>query len=461
MSLLLFLSFASAVIGAPFVAFPINSQVPPVARVAKPFEFVFSSSTFVSDAQPIRFTLSSGPEWLQLDSGSRKLYGIPSEKDSGSFKVRINAQDASGDSVDHEAFFIVSTAPGPKVVKTLDSQLGIFGPTDGKRGLVFAPEQRYGFSFAPDTFAPLDKIQRYEAVSSERTPLPSWINFDQRTMRFSGTTPNITSLIAPPQTFEITLLASDYPGFTGASVTFKMVIGAHTLHFKDIHTEMNATTGSAFTYEIPLGSVLLDGAPISLENLTGLSTNASDWLSFDKNTRVLSGTPPPGTESATVTISAKDAFGGDAEMAINIKVKSGVFTFDISDFNVTRGRDFEYAFNRIQFTPAGVQLSATYEPAVDWISFDPEEFRFSGRAPEDPQLVKIRLSARTSSGDLAGSQSLEMLDTLGKKTANAESVENNRKKILIIVLATVLPLLVMASFLIIWCCVVRRDSSSS
>ncbi|KAG0643848.1 hypothetical protein HOY80DRAFT_287020 [Tuber brumale] len=491
MSLLLFLFFASVAIGAPFVAFPISSQVPPVARAAKPFEFVFSSSTFISDAQPIQFALSDGPEWLQLDSGSRKLYGIPSEKNSGPFKVKIKARDASGESVDHEAVFIVSTEPGLKVVKTIDSQLEILGPTDGKRGLVFAPGQRYAFSFAPDTFSPRDRIQRYEAVSSENTPLPSWINFDQGTMKFSGTTPDITSLIAPPQTFDITLVASDYPGFTGASVSFKMVIGAHTLYFKDTHMEANATTDSAFTYKIPLESVLLDGTPISLENLTRVSTNASGWLSFDKNTRVLSGIPPPGTEPTTITISAKDAFGGDAEMAININVKSGVFTFDIPDFNVTSGRDFEHTLNKTLIAAAGVQLSAAYEPAADWISFDPEEFRFSGRAPEDPQSVKIRLSASTSSGDLADSRSLEMLvteddkisisatsatsatkktsftsiptpkDTSRKKTTNAESAENNRKKILIIVLATVLPLLVMASFLIIWCCVVRRDNYNS
>jgi len=491
MSLLLFLSFSSAVIGAPFVAFPINSQVPPVARAVKPFEFVFSSSTFVSDAQPIQFTLSDGPEWLQLDSGSRKLYGIPSEKDSGPFKVKIKAQDASGESVAHEAVFIVSTEPGLKVVKTIDSQLEVFGPTDGKRGLVLAPGQRYDFSFAPDTFSPRDRVQRYEAVSSENTPLPSWINFDQGMMKFSGTTPDIASLIAPPQTFDITLVASDYPGFTGASVSFKMVIGAHTLHFRDTYMEVNATTGSAFTYKIPLELVQLDGAPISRENLTGVSTNASDWLSFDKDTRTISGTPPPGTESTTITVSAKDAFGGDAEMAININVKSEVFTFDIPDFNVTSGKDFEHTLNKTQITATGVRLSAAYEPAVGWISFDPEEFKFSGRAPEDPQLVKIRLSARASSGDLVDFQSLEMLvteddmisisaisttsstkktsstptpapkGTSRKKATNAESAENNRKKILIIVLATVLPLLVVASLLIIWCCVVRRDSGSS
>jgi len=491
MSLLLFLFFSSVVIGAPFVAFPINSQVPPVARAVRPFEFVFSSSTFVSDAQPIQFILSDGPGWLQLDSGSRRLHGIPSEKDSGPFTVKIKAQDASGESVDHEAVFIVSTEPGLRVVKTIDSQLEVFGPTDGKRGLVFAPGQRYDFSFAPDTFSPRDRVQRYEAVSSENTPLPSWINFDQGMMKFSGTTPDITSLIAPPQTFDITLVASDYPGFTGASVSFKMVIGAHTLNFRDTYMEVNATTGSAFTYKIPLESVQLDGAPISRENLTGVSTNASDWLSFDKDTRTLSGTPPPGTESTTITVSAKDAFGGDAEMAINIDVKSQVFNFDIPDFNVTNGKDFEHTLNKTQITAAGVRLSAAYEPAVDWVSFDPEELKFSGRAPEDPQSVKIRLSARTSSGDLVDFRSLEMLvtedDTISisaistisstkktlstptpapkgtprKKATNAESAENSRKKILIIVLATVLPLLVVASLLIIWCCIVRRDNDNS
>src|ERR1700692_2595497 len=95
------LAVFQAVVGAiPTVTYPINSQVPPVARLSEYFSYTFSISTFSSDL-PITYTLSDAPSWLSLDDGTRTFTGTPTRNDVGSntvtaFSVELVASDESG-----------------------------------------------------------------------------------------------------------------------------------------------------------------------------------------------------------------------------------------------------------------------------------------------------------------------------------------------------------------------------
>lgn len=493
----LFLSCASIVAGVPSISFPINSQVPPVARVSGIFEFAFSPWTFTSDFQPISYTLASGPSWLMFDGITRNLYGTPAQEDVGSFTVKITATDSTG-SVDTEATFVVSSEIGPVVRRDIGSQLKDIGEVDGKGGLVFLPGQAYDFTIADDTFAPPGVVKRYEAVSTGNTPLPSWINFDGGRLKFTGTTPKLTSLIAPPQTWDVTLIASDYPGFAGASVSFQIVVGPHRILFEDTSFTTNATAGSQFNYTIPRESIFLDNKPIASENLSSISITATDWLSFDPVTYVLSGTPPQGADTTKVSIVARDVFGGEAQAELEISVLSpptSIFTTEIPDFNVTGGEKFVYSFNRSSLSSKDVKLSVKYKPVtVDWITFDAGNLQFRGKAPNDSLTVEVLVSAQ-SPGKLSDSRSFNIYvasstssvtstksvsgtgaavptrtgfpkanDTSDQLDMSAEAVaKRRRKRTLIIVLATVLPLCVVCSFLFVWYFVSRQkdgDSSS-
>lgn len=489
----LFLLCASIVAGAPSVSFPINSQVPPVARVSGIFEFAFSPWTFTSDVQPISYTLVSGPSWLMFDSTTRNLYGTPTQEDVGVFTIKITATDSTG-SADTEATLVVSSEIGPVVGRGIGSQLKDIGEVDGRGGLVFLPGQAYDFSFAHDTFAPPGVVKKYEAVSTGNTPLPSWINFDGGRLKFTGTTPKLTSLIAPPQTWDVTLIASDYPGFAGASVSFQIVVGPHRILFEDTSFTTNATAGSQFSYKIPRESILLDSEPIASENLSSISTTASDWLSFDPTTYILSGTPPQGAGSTKVSIVARDVFGGSAQAELEISVLSpptSIFTTEIPDFNVTGGEKFVYSFNRSSLSSKDVKLSVKYKPVtVDWISFDAGNLQFRGKAPNDSLSVEVIVSAQ-SPGKLSDSRSFnihvasltstvtstELIPTTGKAVPTRTSLpkdtsnkldmsagaiaKRRRKRTLIIVLATVLPLCVVCSFLFIWYFISRQKGGDS
>lgn len=430
-----------------------------------------------------------------FDGITRNLYGTPAQEDIGVFTVKITATDSTG-SVDTEATFVVSSEVGPVVGRGIGSQLMDIGEVDGKSGLVFLPGQAYDFSFADDTFTPPGVVKRYEAVSTGNTPLPSWINFDGGRLKFTGITPKLTSLIAPPQTWDVTLIASDYPGFAGASVSFQIVVGPHRILFEGTSFTTNATVGSRFSYTIPRESILLDSEPIASENLSSISTTSSDWLSFDPTTYILSGTPPQGADSTKVGIVARDVFGGEARTELEIIVLSpptSIFTTEIPDFNVTGGEKFVYSFNRSSLSSKDVRLSVKYKPVtVDWITFDAGNLQFRGKAPNDSLNVEVIVSAQ-SPGKLSDSRSFNIYVSGSASTATSTKsvsvtgtaiptrtgfpkdtsnqldmstgavAKRRRKRTLIIVLATVLPLCVVCSFLFIWYFISRQkdvDSSS-
>src|SRR5271163_1627646 len=80
----------------PTVQFPINSQVPPVARPSQVFAFTFAESTFTSNAGTLTYTLEAQPAWLQLDNLSRTFSGTPASNDVGIATFRLIASDAQG-----------------------------------------------------------------------------------------------------------------------------------------------------------------------------------------------------------------------------------------------------------------------------------------------------------------------------------------------------------------------------
>ena len=84
------------VYGTPRVALPFNSQVPQVAHAGEQYSFTFSSSIFEGSDGPVRYNLQGAPSWLKINSESLTLYGLPTEKDIGSFDFTLLAADNSG-----------------------------------------------------------------------------------------------------------------------------------------------------------------------------------------------------------------------------------------------------------------------------------------------------------------------------------------------------------------------------
>lgn len=190
---LLTLSRAAAVVqAAPTVSFPVNSQVPPVARISQPFSFIFSSSTFTSSsASTLSYSLTDPPSWLSIDSDSRTLYGTPQDGDVAAgtvvgVPIVLVATDSTG-STSQNATLVVSRDAGPTVEIPVSDQIQSLGAYSDPASILQYPENPFKIAFAQDTFTdPMSSNLNYYAITIDNSPLPAWVSFDPEHTRICG-----------------------------------------------------------------------------------------------------------------------------------------------------------------------------------------------------------------------------------------------------------------------------------
>ncbi|KAI9678131.1 MAG: hypothetical protein M1817_006075 [Caeruleum heppii] len=406
LSVALLLIIIAAVDALPSITFPINSQLPPVARVSQPFRFTFSESTFSSSGSSLTYQLSAAPTWLQLDGASRTLLGTPSQADVGNPQVSLTATDSEG-SVSMDVTVAVTSDPGVEVKKPLSDQLPALGNVSSPNSLSMYASAPFDFSLAPDTFS--GGTYRY-AVSSDNSPLPSWVNFDQTALRFSGTTPQWTSLIAPPQHFGLKVIASDVMGFSEAVAEFEIVVGSHELSFDFLERTVNATKGRLVNVTGLRDALKLDGVPLKEGELQSVSINIPGWTSFDRTTFSVAGTPPRAGTIERAVITATDVYGDVANVSIIFQVQSAIFSQKLGVLNATLGEDFTYTLDRSVFIDPDVDVTSESNPGAPWMSFDPAALKWEGRIPEDlgPVAINIRINATSRQTGVSEVQSFQI-----------------------------------------------------
>lgn len=359
-----FLATFQAIAGAiPTVTYPINAQVPPVARVSEPFSYSFSISTFSSD-HPITYTLSSAPSWLSLDSSTRTLYGTPTRNDVGSdvvtaFGVELTASDQSG-AVTLNSTFVISTGPAPVVSLPVSSQLPYFGLFSAPSTLIVQESSPFTYNFQPSTFSErgTNAVLYYYAITNANTPLPSWVKFDPKTLSLSGQTPGYPSLIG------IQIIASDVQGFSGASISFEMAIGIHTLGFGNETMVIDAIPGAEVTFTGLASSIELDGKPTDISSIASITAQTPPWLTFNNSTLVISGRTPEDATSCNITVNAVDVYGDVATGTIFLDIGGTAVpaSFTSSNPRVTTTPAFASAASREQFPKK--MIAAIVAPSI-------------------------------------------------------------------------------------------------
>ncbi|PVH85336.1 hypothetical protein DL98DRAFT_608145 [Cadophora sp. DSE1049] len=412
---LIFAIFSSVTNAIPTITYPLNSQVPPAARVSTPFSYAFSSSTF-SSTLPMEYALSSGPSWLSLDSNSRTLSGTPSTEDVGADRVTgvpigLTASDSTG-STTLNATLVVSRNPAPSV-KIPATQLVSSGTFSAPSTLRYYPSTAFNFSFQPGTFTNNDGSTTfsYYAVTSANTPLPSWIQFDGSALSFTGQSPDYQSLIQPPQTFGIQLIASDIEGFGGASLYFDIEVGVHLLAFKNTEIVINATMGETVSFDGLLEDLELDGQTPKSSDIVATSAQMPSWMTFNNSTLALTGTVPVGATSFNITVQATDIYGDTAEALIRVDISVPLFSKRIGDLNATTGSTFSYDLGVYLTNRSDTVLVAQILPPQPWISFNPQTFVLAGQIPTTTQssTMVITLSATSKSRRTTNTQAFKLL----------------------------------------------------
>ncbi|KAL6236422.1 hypothetical protein BDW75DRAFT_239229 [Aspergillus navahoensis] len=386
----------SAANAAVFANYPVNAQLPPVARISKPFHFVFSQGTFGESGPQTVYSLSNAPPWLTVDSTSRTLSGTPHMEDAGSPKFDLIATDPSG-SASMQVTLIVTADDGPKVGKPLVPQLQAMGPTSSPSNIIIRSGASFSISFDQDTFTNTRPSTVYYGTSyPDNAPLPSWIGFDQLGLRFYGTAPNIG-----PQTFSLNLVASDVTGFSAATMSFDLTVSPHTFSFKQSAQTMFLTDGKAFASPQFINALSLDGNPPTSDVLAEIEIDAPDWLEVDKQALSFKGNPPENRKNSNVTISVKDIYQDVAKLVISLQYSQFFRDGFRAECDAIIGQDFTFTFNSTALTNESAELDVDLDQQLSWLHYNRDKKTLHGKVPSDlnPDTYKVRLTAREGTAE--------------------------------------------------------------
>lgn len=464
----------------PAISFPFNAQLPLAARVDNFFSYSFSPTTFTSDSK-ITYSLGKHPDWLSIESNTRRLYGTPKDSDVSpgdvvGQPVDIVATDGKGPTT-MSATIVISRNPPPSVQIPVPKQIGRFGNFSAPSSILSYPSTNFKYSFDPNTFG--QQGLNYYATSGNSTPLPAWVKFDSASLTFSGKTPPFESLVQPPQMFDFSLVASDIVGFSASSLSFSIVVGSHKLTTDKPIIALNASRGSELTYTGLENGIQLDGKQVAPGDLTVTTDGLPDWLSYDSKTRKIQGTPRSGDHSQNFTISFHDPFSDTLDVLAVVTVASSLFESTLDDMKVRPGSNFNLDLAKYFRNPNDVQVKVTTNPDKEWLKVN--GLKLSGQVPKSAKgSFKINIDAASKSSDLKetavfGVSFLALDGTTTTATvsmssptstvaqtqtnsAAADSAESQSGRLSTgeVLLATIIPIIFIAVLLMLLVCFFRR-----
>ncbi|GFF22981.1 axial budding pattern protein 2 [Aspergillus udagawae] len=433
--------------------YPVNAQLPPVARVSRPFHFVFSPGTFGGKEAGTQYSLQSAPSWLHLDSSSRTLSGTPTSLDTGPNKFKLVATNGP-DSASMEVTLVVTAEDGPKPGKPLLPQLEAIGATSAPSTIFVHSGDSFVISFDHATFSNTRTSTFFYGTSPQNTPLPSWVRFDPSNLAFSGTTPN-----TGPQAFTFNLVASDVAGFSAATMSFEMIVSPHILSFNQSTQTLFLTRGKQFNSSHFRDILTLDGRQPGNGEVTSTEAQAPSWLTFDRDTISLSGTPPANAMNENVTISVRDTYGDVTRMIVALQY-SQFFTEDIKECNAVIGDDFVLVFNNSILKNDSVQLEVNLGQRLPWLRYNSDSKTLYGHVPSDlePGSFPITLTARDGTAEDSEQFIIRAVRRDRQDGSVAKSADSNNgsgahgKKAGIIATAVVIPVVFVMVLLALFCC---------
>ncbi len=220
------------------------------------------------------------PSWLSINSSSGELSGTPANADVGSVEIIVTATDASSATASGTVKIEVANAnDGPVVQPIADQNTAEDSPFTFDVSGLFSDD---------DT----GDVLTYSAKQEDGNDLPSWLTLDSSTGQFSGT----------PTNENVGTLFVEVTGTDGAGASVSDVFAIEVANVNDapdIIGSIEAQTaieGENFSFEIKKDELFadVDSPGISIELKQSDFTDLPNWLSFDSETGILSGTPSEG-----------------------------------------------------------------------------------------------------------------------------------------------------------------------
>ena len=431
MNIVLVLYTLVAYTAAVYVGWPMNEQLPNVARAEEAYLFTLADSTYkLSAGGQITYSATNLPSWLLFDSASRTFSGTPLADDVTTFEVALTGTD-SADNSNYTATYLMlvlnSSGLALSSSDVMFTEIAQYGNTNGADGLVVSQGETFSIEFSQSVFkqntGATRPIVAYYGRSGDRTSLPNWVDFDADSLTFSGQVPNVVSSIAPSIEYTFAFIASDYAGYAGAEGTFKLVVGAHQLSTSlNELIKINGTYGSEFLYTVPiLTDVYLDNALIQQANISSVTTqNMPDYVLFDSSSYSLSGTFPNASSFQNFTVVVQDLYGDTVSLPYLFDSLDSVFTVDsLRDVNATRGEYFLHELLRLYFTDySDTDVKVSFSNA-SWLAYHSLNMTMNGETPLDFALAEVTVMA--SSGFGSDSRSFRVLGVEGVHTSLSSS----------------------------------------
>ena len=257
----------------------------PILSAVEDSEYTY----FVSISDPdfgdrVFVTADKIPSWLNYNSTLKKLFGTPSNAEVGEHDVQFSVTDSSGASPNPQAFTIS--------VKNVNDKPTLEIPLSDK---IFEEDKFAEFTVDASTFADIDPDDTLtlSAALSSGAELPSWLNFDPTTRKFSGTPKN-----GDIGTIELVLTATDSGGLK-VDDTFSLQV-FNTNHAPQTLTKSTLVETAWNGSQFAVSSVSQKFSDIDAQYGDTLTYSATlkdgsalpGWLSIDPNTGNLFGTAP-------------------------------------------------------------------------------------------------------------------------------------------------------------------------
>ncbi|CDO93230.1 unnamed protein product [Kluyveromyces dobzhanskii CBS 2104] len=431
-------SFVLATVSASvYEAYPVNKQLPKIARVDERFEFQISNDTLKSSNQgsvQLSYAAYNLPDWLSFDSDSLTFSGtvtsdfLEDNEDTKYFDVILQGTDPT-DSVSFNATceLVATKKSGISIADDFNllNLLKNYGNTNGKDGLKLSPADIFNVTFEWDSFEASDNdsaVTYYGRSSQYNAPLPSWMFFDANNLKFSGSAPVVNSEIAPEMDYAFNLIATDIDGYAGASIEFQIIVGANRLTTTIENTlVINVTDSRSFSYPVPLDYVFLNDEVISTDDLGDINlVDTPDWISITSN-YTLQGNLPANDSEYAFQLSIYDKYMD--VVYLNFVIESTQNLFAISSFpsvNVTKGEYMKYSLLPSQFTSSDeTTVSANFSSQDNWLHFQSSNLTFYGEVPDDFSDLSIDIIA--SDGSKSDSLSLKMIGIDSKNSTTTHT----------------------------------------
>ncbi|KAF8631868.1 hypothetical protein AX15_002138 [Amanita polypyramis BW_CC] len=396
------------------VVVPLDEQVPPIARIGRPFSWTFSSNTFDSASGPLSYTASNLPPWLAFDSQTRTFHGTPEAKDEGNPRITVTA--INGDSSVSSSVELCATPyPAPVLNTPISAQFRSANPSlssvftlapysgisTGNPTLRVPPRWSFSVGFQGNTFNATNDLF-YDVRLSNGSSLPSWLKFDQTEFTLNGVAPH-EDLIATPFVVSLQFIASDQRGYSAMSLPFDLVVALHELSLASPSPTMNITMTSPFNISLlspdQLSGILVDGTPIKPSEIADFDldvTRHENWLHYDRATRLLYGDLTNKSISLDHSLPAKLITTFNQSVEMNYTVAFVPSCFLMSNLTPLRTKSdvplsFDLSEDLDKTVPRGsFNLSASFEPmeAGQWLTFDSLSSRLTGTIPGSSRISK-------------------------------------------------------------------------